>query len=40
MNKYKQNKINQLKEKEKLKNELCPFTPIIYTKNSFKEKNF
>ena len=40
MNKYKQNKINQLKEKEKLNNELCPFTPIIYTKNSFNEKKF
>ena len=40
MNKYKQNKINQLKENEKLNNELCPFTPIIYTKNSFNEKKF
>ncbi len=40
MNKYKQNKINQLKENEKLNNELCPFTPIIYTKNSVNEKKF
>ena len=40
MNKYKQNKINQLKENEKVNNELCPFTPIIYTKNSLNEKKF
>ena len=40
MKKYKENKIHYINENEKLNNELCPFTPIIYTKNSKNEKKF
>ena len=34
INKYNQNKIKNLKEKEKINLELCPFKPMIFTKNS------
>ena len=40
MKKYKENKMNYINANEKLNNELCPFTPIIYTKNSKNEKKF
>ncbi len=40
MKKYKENKMNNINKNEKLNNELCPFTPIIYTKNSKNEKKF
>ena len=40
INKYNQNKIKNLKEKEKINLELCPFKPMIFTKNSSNEKKF
>ncbi len=40
INKYNMNKLNKLNEKEKLNNILCPFSPIMETKNSKNEKLF
>lgn len=40
INKYNMNKLNKLNENEKLNNMLCPFSPIMETKNSKNEKLF
>ena len=40
INKYNMNKLNKLSENEKLNNMLCPFSPIMETKNSKNEKLF